>query len=52
MKKIFISLSIFILFFVALMVKNNVANSSKSVDNIYGKDELHPATIEHLDDEN
>ncbi|MFC0561191.1 thioredoxin family protein [Halalkalibacter alkalisediminis] len=52
MKKIVIFGSVVILLFVALIVVNNVQQTQKSAGNPFGKSQLHPATIEIMNDEN
>ena len=53
MKKVLIFLGIIIVLFIALALLTNMENSKKvSENNPYGKDSLHPETIDLLDDEN
>jgi thioredoxin-like negative regulator of GroEL len=51
-KKVLIFLGIIVLLFVALGFITNMQNKEKVEGNPYGKDDLQPATIDLLDDEN
>lgn len=50
MKKIIIFGSIVVALFILLAVVTNMNNKEKAQGNIYGKDTLHPETIQQLDD--
>jgi thiol-disulfide isomerase/thioredoxin len=52
MKKVIIFGSIVVLIFVALIVVSNLNQAQKAAGNPFGKDRLHPATIELIDDPN
>ncbi len=52
MKKVLIFLGIIVVLFVALGFITNMQNKEKVEGNPYGKDDLQPATIDLLDDEN
>ncbi|GAE27691.1 thioredoxin [Halalkalibacter wakoensis JCM 9140] len=52
MKKIILFGSVVILIFVALIVVSNLNSAQKASGNPFGKERLHPATVELLDDPN
>ncbi|NQD66148.1 thioredoxin family protein [Bacillus haikouensis] len=52
MKKIIIFLAIIVGLFAAIALVTNMQNSQKAEGNKFEKDELHPATVEILDDPN
>ncbi|UII56764.1 thioredoxin family protein [Cytobacillus spongiae] len=53
MKKVIIFLALIIALFVAVGVLTKMQNEEKvSGDNVYGKDSLHPATVDQLEDPN
>jgi thioredoxin-like negative regulator of GroEL len=52
MKKVFICLVIIIGLFAAMFFINKAQNEQKAEGNPYGKDTLHPETVEQLDDPN
>jgi thioredoxin-like negative regulator of GroEL len=52
LKKIIIFLAVVIGLFAAIAIVTNMQNSQKAEGNKFKKDELHPATVELLDDPN
>ena len=52
MKKLLIIGGVVAAIFVLLIVLTNMSNEEKLANNPYGTDDLHPATIDQLDDEN
>ncbi|TDL35435.1 thioredoxin [Jeotgalibacillus sp. S-D1] len=52
MKKILIFAAVIVVIFGAIAIITNMQNESKTEGNPYGKEDLHPSTVELLDDPN